>query len=132
MFKEDRKPLHVREADDYLQQAMLLEGEMKAAMQAISSNSLQALEESLWRQEVLCVSLKRMLQTVQSAPADTEVMLRMRSASSALHTLNQTYAGLVQQSRLSTDLMLRLSLSYSDPALVESNANLSSRCCVEA
>ena len=85
--------------------------EISVAISAISGNSLRALEESLWRQEVLCTSLKQLLQTLGRS-TDSTTMIRMRSAMSDLHRLNQTYAVLVEQSRNSNDLLYALSRGY--------------------
>ncbi len=121
MEQQDRIADHEGEA--YLQQLDLLRAEMSDAMLAISGNSLQALEESLWRQEVLCVSLKRLLQSLQQAQLDSSVMVRMRSAATALHTLNQSYAGLIQRSKSSADLFYGLCRSYNEASSREGGTN---------
>ena len=88
-----------------------LHHEISVAISAVSGNSLRALEESLWRQEVLCTSLKQLLHTLGRSN-DSATMIRMRSAMSDLHRLNQTYAALVAQSRSSNDLLYALSQGY--------------------
>ena len=94
-----------------LAQVHSLQQEISVAISAISGNSLGALEESLWRQEVLCTSLKRLLQTLGRG-TDSTTMIRMRSAMSDLHSLNKTYAVLVEQSRNANDLLYALSRGY--------------------
>lgn len=101
----------------YLHQLEQLRHEMSTAMLAISGNSLRVFEESLWRQQVLCISLKRLLQSLQVATLDNGAMARIHSATEALYRLNQTYADLVQQSGRSTDLLYGLCRSYNDVAL---------------
>ena len=118
--------------DGCLQQLESLRTEIGQAMTAISGNSLQALEESLWRQEVLCVSLKRLMQTLPEGEAGSSAMIRIRSTTAALYALNQSYAGLVQQSKASSDLLYSLCLSYKDASSREVNGNAGTLCSFEA
>ena len=96
----------------YLEEVEELRSEIAAAMRAISGNSLQVLEESLWRQEVLCTSLTRLLQAMQAGGETPASMNRVHAATHALHALNHTYTALVQQSRASADLFYGLCQSY--------------------
>jgi hypothetical protein len=75
------------------------------AIAAIAGNRLQALEESLWRQEVLCTGLKHLVQTVQSASVDTTLDTRLQRSITALHHLNQSYAELLRQAQASNHLL---------------------------
>ena len=114
MVIEQHNRLEAHDGKAYLRQLELLRAEMNDAILAISGNSLQALEESLWRQEVLCVSLKRLLQSLHDTRIDSAILVRMQSATTALHTVNQSYAGLIQRSRSSADLLYGLCRSYSE------------------
>ena len=110
--------------DLYVQQLEFLREEMTRSMRAISGNSLQVLEESLWRQEVLCVSLQRLVRALGSGNAGSAAMARVRSATTDLHRLNQTYARLIQQSKASCDLMYGLCASYAESSLRDSPTSI--------
>lgn len=103
----------------YVQQLESMREEISRSMQAISGNSLQVLEESLWRQEVLCVSLQRLVRAMVGQDPRSPAMARIRSATADLHRLNQTYARLIQQSKSSCDLMYGLCRSYTESSLRE-------------
>lgn len=98
----------------YLEQLNQLRDEITRSMQAIAGNSLQVLEESLWRQEILCVSLQRLLRFIAGGHPDSAAMNRIRSASLDLRRLNHTYASLIEQSKTSCDLMYGLCQSYTE------------------
>ena len=106
--------MHRSDGEAYLEQLNFMRAELSAAMVAISGNSLQALEESLWKQEVLCVGLNRLLQTLGRTPVDDAVRSSILSATADLQTLNRTYHFLVQQSHSSTDLLYSLCRTYKD------------------
>lgn len=100
-------------------------------MAAISGNQLQALEESLWRQEVLCTGLKHLLGTVQDAAPGPPLNTRLQASLIALHQLNQSYAELLRQAQASNHLLYALCQGYglhsrerADPAV--------QRCSLEA
>lgn len=116
----------------YLQQLALLREEMATAMLGISGNSLSVLEESLWKQQVLCVSLKRLLQMLQGAQIDSDCMARIRSATSALHSLNQTYEELVKQARSHTEVLYGLCVSYSNGSPQEDASGRGRLCSLKA
>lgn len=113
------KSMNKGSEDLYLQQLESMREEMSRSMQAISGNSLQVLEESLWRQEVLCVSLQRLVRAMVGQDPRSAAMARVRSATEDLHRLNQTYARLIQQSKASCDLMYGLCRSYTESSLRE-------------
>ena len=113
MIDIQTEPLQAREKV-YTHQLETLRQEIHVAMSAISGNALGALEDSLWRQEVLCASLNRVLQSLQGAKIGPSALHRMQATAASLHALNQTYANLVQQSRASTDLMYALCQNYKD------------------
>lgn len=98
----------------YLGQMDELRDEIQSAMLAIAGNSLSVLEGSLWRQEVLCTSLKHLARTFGPDDLHGPLTARIRDTSLALQELNRTYAQLVQQSSQSTDLLSRLCRSYRD------------------
>ena len=118
-------------ADSYVAEVRRLQDEMAAAMSAISSNSLQVLEESLWRQQVLCTSLRRLLHVVQGATVSPAVSRHMCEATSALHNLNHTYAALVRQSGASADLFQGLCRSYKQTLRRDPAVTQPSRCSLE-
>lgn len=101
----------------YLQDVEALQGEMQSAMLAISGNRISVLEESLWRQQVLCTSLKHLSQSLVAGPVETSLRNRICEANRALEQVNRSYAVLVQQSSQSTDLLLRLCRSYAEAAI---------------
>ena len=113
MIAIQMEPLQARE-EVYTHQLETLRQEIHVAMSAISGNALGALEDSLWRQEVLCASLNRLLQSLQETKIGPSALHRMQATTISLHALNQTYAKLVQQSRASTDLMFSLCQNYED------------------
>lgn len=108
-----------------------LREEIRHAMVALSGNRLEALEESLWRQEVLCTGLKHLLGTVQEAAPGTPLDARLQASLAALHHLNQSYAELLRQAQASNHLLHALCMHYGLP-LGERNALLANRCSLEA
>ena len=120
MIAMQNDPLHVRD-QAYSYQLETLREEIQVALSAISGNALGALQDSLWRQEVLCAGLNRLLHSLQETGVDLSALHRMRAATASLYALNQTYADLVQQSRESTDLMYALCQNYqkSSPRLLD-------------
>ncbi len=100
----------------YLQELESLREEMQAAMLAISGNRLSVLEESLWRQQVLCTSLKHLSRSLSSDPVEGSLMRRIRESTAALHDVGRTYSALLQQASESGDLLYRLCRSYKDAA----------------
>ncbi len=100
----------------YLRDVNALRGELETAMLAISGNRLPVLEESLWRQQVLCTSLKHLSHSLAGQDLDSPLRIRIREASLALQQLNRSYFFLVQQSSASTDLLFRLCRGYQDAA----------------
>jgi hypothetical protein len=109
-----------------------LRHEIGDAMAAISGNSLRSLEESLWRQEILCVSLKRLLQTLEGSHLSASAMARVHSTMTALYDLNRTYADLVEQSRASNHLLYTLCCSYKDAPAREMAGRTGIHCSLEA
>ena len=100
----------------YLHDVDALRGELESAMMAIAGNRLPALEQSLWRQQVLCTSLKHLSRSLTTEGVESPLLRRIQEASLALTQLNRTYTLLVQQSSQSTDLLHRLCRSYQDAA----------------
>ena len=100
----------------YLHDTDALRSELESAMLAIAGNRLSALEQSLWRQQVLCTSLKHLSRSLASEDVESPLLLRIREASLALKQLNRTYTLLIQQSSHSTDILHRLCRSYQDAA----------------
>ena len=98
----------------YLRQMDDLRDEIQSAMRAIAGNSLSVLEGSLWRQEVLCTSLRHLARTLGPDALSGPLTARLRDTSLALQELNRTYALLIQQSSQSADLLYRLCRGYRD------------------
>ena len=103
----------------YLQQMQTLAFEMNAAMGAIAGNSIAELEESIAKQEMLCVRLAKMATAVQEelqtsteqplpAQMDSEVAMRIQAAGGAIRTLNMQYAALLKHSGRSVALLSAL------------------------
>ena len=109
----------------YLGDLEALREEVQLAVHAISTNSLAALEASLWRQEVLCVGLKHLSQSIDPHLLETSLRARIEVASTALHHLNRTYASLVQQARSSATLLQGLCRGYDDTATGHRRPSLS-------
>ncbi len=109
-------PAAVPAPSAYLHQLESLREEMQAAMLAISGNRLQPLEESLWRQQVLCTSLKHLSSSLSTPDLETSLAQRIRESTLALNEVSRTYSILVQQASQSGDLLLRLCRSYKDTA----------------
>ena len=102
----------------YLQQLAWMEQEIKAAMLALATNSVQALELSLAKQEVLCISLTRLVSFFSTPDLDGSLLQQVKEATISLNSLNKTYSALLCQSQASTTLFYKLCLSYQG-----SNAN---------
>ncbi len=98
----------------YLHQVDELRNEIQSAMLAIAGNSLSVLEGSLWRQEVLCTSLKHLSHTFAPEDLHGPLTARIREASLALNELNRAYSLLIQQSSQSADLLYRLCCGYKE------------------
>ena len=108
-----------------------LRDEIRQAMAAISGNKLQALEESLWRQELLCTGLKHMVGTVQGTRPGTTLNTRLQASLAALHQVNQSYAELLRQAGASNHLLYALWESYS-PHTRERTNPAHTHCSLEA
>lgn len=103
-------------AVSYLHEVEQLRGEIEQSMLFVSSNRLSALEESLWRQQVLCTSLKHLSRSLTTESIERPLMRRIQEASGALDQLNRSYALLIQQSSQGNNLLLRLCRSYQESA----------------
>ena len=112
---------HTFDEEAYLQQLELMREEIGRSMQAVAGNSLSEFEESLWRQEVLCVSLRRLVRAMVRATPSSSALARIFTVTTELCCLNQTYAHLIQQTRASCDLMYGLCRSYSESSSRDSS-----------
>lgn len=101
-------------------------------MLAISGNSLTIFEDSLWRQEVLCLSLTRLLQSIQGTSVESDALASIQAATSALKRVNASYSELVQQSRTSAELLYTLCRSYTDSMVRDVQETPHNRCSYEA
>ena len=107
----------------YLHQLDTLREEIHAAMVAISGNSLPGLEQSLWQQEVLCVSLKHLTNSMGQTSVEGPLVQRIQTATAALYQLNATYCKLVEQARSSTNVLYGLCRDYKDSVAMTSLPN---------
>ena len=109
----------------YEQAMQALAQEMGAAVQAIASNSLPRLEESVARQEVLCATLPRLVAHFQQSSRATEELIpgsgdglhaelnaKLRAASRALRDVNLQYAALLKCSGRSLAQLASLCRSH--------------------
>ena len=108
-------------AASYQQQLQALAYEMRVAMQAIASNSLQTLEASVAKQEMLCAALLKLagrLEEELRSPEskrpfpDAPVEQRVINTSRAVQDLNSQYASLLKHSGRSIALLSSLCRSH--------------------
>jgi hypothetical protein len=109
-------------AAEYLQSLRLMTGELERAMQAIASNALPDLEESIDSQRALSARLARLADdlcapleskpVITRANIDEDMMSQIRTADETLQRLNQRYAALLQHSSRSVALMASLFSSF--------------------
>lgn len=105
-------------AQEHLQLLRTLAGELQRAMQAVSSNNLQELEESIANQQDLSTQLTCLASDLTNPPpaqsisgADSiapDLMLEIRGAAMELQRLNLRYSYLLQHSSRSVALMVSL------------------------
>ncbi len=107
---------HLPTAVSYLHDVEQLRGEIESAMRHISGNRLAALEDSLWRQQVLCTSLKHLSHSLATESIERPLVRRLQEASAALDQLNRSYTLLVRQASHGNNLLLRLCRSYQESA----------------
>jgi hypothetical protein len=109
-------------AAEHLQSLRSLAAELERAMQAISSNALSDLEDSVANQQILtarlgqltddlCVPLEADPHTSQAA-LDDDLMSQIHAASDTLQMLNRRYAALLKHSSRSVALMASLFTSF--------------------
>ena len=108
-------------AATYLQQLQALASEICGAMEAISSNSLTALQESVARQEMLCAEVAMVAHAFGHrspapeqplVPAETPVEAKIRAARGAILELNLQYGALLKHSGRTIALLLSLCRSH--------------------
>ena len=109
-------------AGEHLQLLRSLAAELERAMQAISSNNLANLEESIANQQDLSARLGQLATELSSTPriadvsaADSlspELMREIRAANAELQHLNLRYSCLLQHSSRSVALMASLFSSF--------------------
>jgi len=113
-------------AADYLQSLRSMTRELERAMQAIASNALPDLEESIDNQQLLsariaglandladtlCVPLEQK-PAIAVAAIDEDMAKQIRTANDTLQKLNRRYAALLQHSSRSLALMSQLFSSF--------------------
>jgi hypothetical protein len=108
---------------EYLEHLQSMALELEKSMQAIASNSIVPLEDSVANQQALAARLSSLARDLSQAPAptgsdveiaseDEGLMLRVRGAADKLQNLNQTYAALLKHSSHSVGLMVSLFRSF--------------------
>lgn len=93
-----------------------LEQQIQAATRAIARNRLGELEESLWRQEMLCGRLKRSISAIRPPTSNVASVGFLRDAASRLKEQAQIYERLVTQSSRSTAILQHLCSLYRNAA----------------
>ena len=91
-----------------------LEDAIQSAIVAIANDAVEELEDSLWKQQVLCSGLQRSLESITVGGVTPDLIDRVSRAMSTLHSANRTYAALVQQAQVSANLLLKLCNSYEE------------------
>ncbi|MES2394216.1 MAG: hypothetical protein V4555_21470 [Acidobacteriota bacterium] len=116
--------LHSHDADAaiYLQQMEELGVEIKLAINAIATNSLPQLQQSVARQEMICSTLSSFSRTAGmdlrgSMPvfprcSDAAIESRIAATSEAIRQLNLQYAALLKHSTQSITLLSTLCRSF--------------------
>lgn len=118
-----------REPELYVHRLDELREEIGRAMAAISGNKLAALEESLWRQEVLCTGLKHICCTAEQAQPGPALAKELRKSLCALHNANRSYVELLRQAQVSNHLLYALCAAH---AATLNPPNVAPRCSLEA
>jgi hypothetical protein len=109
-------------AATYLQHLQELAYEISVATDAIATNQLTTLQDSVAKQEMLCASLSTMAGVLgdnsgpgdQPSASDTDggIELKIRIARQAIRELNLQYAALLKHSGKSIALLLSLCRSH--------------------
>ena len=121
-MNSDRLQTRAELANAYQQQLQALGYEIRVAMQAIASNSLEKLEDSVATQQVLSTELAKLakrlseqlnssehaLQAFPSGPVEEKV----HSTGRAIHELNAQYSSLLKHSGRSIALLSSLCRSH--------------------
>jgi hypothetical protein len=112
-MKDNSNPAS-KEQELCLQHLEALQREVKIAVSAIAHNSLPEFEQSLWRQEMLCAGLKRLLLAVRRSTREIDDLGRLQAAGGRLRTLNRTYEGLVRRATQSAAQLRGLCQLYTN------------------
>ena len=100
-------------AQAYLQDLHSLAGELETAMEAVSSQRLQQLEDSLRRQRATCA---RLTAARPSASSNSDLAPQIQDATLSLQALNLRYAALVEHFGGTLRLFASLARSHSGAA----------------
>lgn len=98
--------------DEALAHVEQLMHELHLAMSAAARNSVEEMEHSLWRQEMLCAALRRAIERMHGSPQRAANRASLRAAGVALEHVNKAYGSLVQQGRRSVAPLLELCHLY--------------------
>ena len=93
-----------------------LELEVQEATNAIACNRLADFEESLWRQETFCASLKRAISAIRPTAINAASSGPLREAAAHLRAATQIYEKLVMQSSRSAAILQHLCSLYRNAA----------------
>lgn len=92
----------------YLEQLQLLASEIQAAIEAVATHSLAALEASVARQEQICAALSKLAEATETQPIDVYLREHIRSAAESVRRLNMQYGALLRHSSRSIALLTAL------------------------
>lgn len=93
-----------------------LQEELEAAIDAIGRSSLPEVEQSLWKQEMLCATLKRVLPDVARAKPNPETIAALVTAGAALRISQRRYAAVIHAAQATNRLLQDLCSLYSPAA----------------
>ena len=96
------------------QAALLLKGQVDGAIQAISDNDLEHLEECLWQQQVLCAQIQSVAARFQLRNLSDQSRAELAHAAAQILSLNRTYAELIEHARRTNDILYQLCLEYAE------------------
>lgn len=91
-----------------------LQHEIQTSVGAVSRNNLRAFELSLWRQEMVCSNLKRLLKAGNTRAADATSARALNKAAIALKVQADVYARLVDRCSRSTAILRDLCSLYAN------------------
>jgi hypothetical protein len=89
-----------------LQLIVNLQAEVKASIGAVARNALAELELSLWKQEMSCAAVKRVLASNLGRNCEREIAATIRKELNTLLALARNYDSVVQRASQSNALLM--------------------------